>query len=151
MNFCSPLFYEINGPGIKFMYHTDPSVKFMYMDFQDSHEEIVYYVVSSFEEKTYPDITQDYRVRERRELMRKIIYDAFRYNGGLLDDRIFRKNPKLVDKLAEEMYIILKQSLKECSGAFCENPRHCADEYLKKHCKVLFKRMMAESDFAEGV
>jgi len=123
----------------------------MYMDFQDSHEETVYYVVSAFEQKTYQDVNEDYRVRERREFMRTIIYDAFRYTDGLLDDRIFRNNYKLVDKLAEELYIILKQSLKECSGAFCENPRHCADEYLKKHCKVLFKRIMAESDFAEGV
>lgn len=130
---------KYKGPGVKFM------------DFEDSHQETVYYVVSAFEAKTYPDITQDYRVRERRDFMRTIIYDAFRYGDGLLDDRIFRNNIKLVDKLAEEMYIILKQSLKECSGAFCENPRHCADEYLKKHCKVLFKRMMAESDFAEGV
>ena len=123
----------------------------MYMDFQDSHEETVYYVVSAFEAKTYQDVNEDYRVRERRDLMRTIIYDAFRYRDGILDDRIFRQNYKLVDKLAEELYIILKQSLKECSGAFCVNPRHCADEYLKKHCKVLFKRIMAESDFAEGV
>ena len=121
------------------------------MDFEDSTQETVYYIVSAFEGKTYEDVNKDYRVSERRDFMRTIIYDAFRYNGGLLDDRIFRKNPKLVDKLAEEMYIILKQSLKECSGAFCENPSHCADEYLKKHCKVLFKRIMAESDFAEGV
>lgn len=121
------------------------------MDFEDSHQETVYYVVSAFEAKTYQDVNEDYRVSERRDFMRTIIYDAFRYGDGLLDDRIFRNNIKLVDKLAEEMYIILKQSLKECSGAFCENPRHCADEYLKKHCKVLFKRMMAESDFAEGV
>ena len=123
----------------------------MYMDFQDSHQETVYYVVSAFEGKTYEDVNKDYRVSQRRDFMRTIIYDAFRYGDGLLDDRIFRNNYKLVDKLAEELYIILKQSLKECSGAFCENPRHCADEYLKKHCKVLFKRIMAESDFAEGV
>lgn len=128
-----------------------PGVKFMYMDFQDSHEETVYYVVSAFEQKTYQDVNEDYRVRERRDFMRTIIYDAFRYRDGILDDSIFRQNYKLVDKVAEELYIILKQSLKECSGAFCENPRHCADEYLKKHCKVLFKRIMAESDFAEGV
>lgn len=121
------------------------------MDFEDSTQETVYYVVSAFEGKTYEDVNKDYRVSERRDFMRTIIYDAFRYGDGLLDDRIFRKNPKLVDKLAEELYIILKQSLKECSGAFCENPSHCADEYLKKHCKVLFKRIMAESDFAEGV
>lgn len=121
------------------------------MDFEDSHQETVYDVVSSFERKTYQDANKDYRVSERIDFMRTIIYDAFRYGDGLLDDRIFRNNSKLVDKLTEEMYIILKQSLKECSGAFCENPRHCADEYLKKHCKVLFKRIMAESDFAEGV
>lgn len=121
------------------------------MDFEDSHQELVYNVVSAFVRKTYPDITQDYRVSTRKDLMRTIIYDAFRYGDGLLDDRIFRNNPKLVDKLAEELYIILKQSLKECSGAFCVNPKHCADEYLRKHCKVLFKRIMAESDFAEGV
>lgn len=131
------------------MKYLGPGVKFM--DFEDSHQETVYYVVSAFEAKTYQDVNEDYRVSERRDFMRTIIYDAFRYGDGLLDDRIFRNNIKLVDKLAEEMYIILKQSLKECSGAFCENPRHCADEYLKKHCKVLFKRMMAESDFAEGV
>ena len=119
------------------------------MDFEDSTQETVYYVVSAFEGKTYEDGNKDYRVSERRDFMRTIIYDAFRY--GLLDDRIFRNNYKLVDKLAEELYIILKQSLKECSGAFCENPSHCADEYLKKHCKVLFKRIMAESDFIEGV
>ena len=123
----------------------------MYMDFQDSHEETVYSVISAFEQKTYQDVNEDYRVRQRRDLMRDIIYHEFRYTVGILDDRIFRNNYKLVDKLAEELYIILKQSLKECSGAFCENPRHCADEYLKKHCKVLFKRIMAESDFAEGV
>ena len=123
----------------------------MYMDFEDSTQETVYYVVSAFEGKTYEDVNKDYRVRERRDVMRTIIYDAFRYGDGLLDDKIFRNNYKLVDKLAEELYIILKQSLKECSGAFCENPIHCADEYLKKHCKVLFKRIMAESDFAEGV
>ena len=121
------------------------------MDFEDSHQELVYNVVSAFERKTYQDITQDYRVRTRKDLMRTIIYDAFRYGDGLLNDRIFHNNPKLVDKLAEELYIILKQSLKECSGAFCVNPKHCADEYLRKHCKVLFKRIMAESDFAEGV
>lgn len=121
------------------------------MDFEDSTQETVYYVVSAFEGKTYEDVNKDYRVRERRDVMRTIIYDAFRYGDGLLDDKIFRNNYKLVDKLAEELYIILKQSLKECSGAFCENPRHCADEYLKKHCKVLFKRIMAESDFTEGV
>lgn len=121
------------------------------MDFEDSTQETVYYVVSAFEGKTYEDVNKDYRVSERRDFMRNIIYDAFRYGDGLLDDKIFRNNYKLVDKLAEELYIILKQSLKECSGAFCENPRHCADEYLKKHCKVLFKRIMAESDFAEGV
>ena len=130
---------KYKGPGVKFM------------DFEDSHQETVYYVVSAFEGKTYEDVNKDYRVRERRDVMRTIIYDAFRYGDGLLDDRIFRNNYKLVDKLAEELYIILKQSLKECSGAFCENPRHCADEYLKKHCKVLFKRIMAESDFTEGV
>lgn len=130
---------KYKGPGVKFM------------DFEDSTQETVYYVVSAFEGKTYEDVNNDYRVRERRDFMRTIIYDAFRYGDGLLDDRIFRNNYKLVDKLTEELYIILKQSLKECSGAFCENPRHCADEYLKKHCKVLFKRIMAESDFAEGV
>lgn len=130
---------KYKGPGVKFM------------DFEDSLQETVYYVVSAFEGKTYEDVNKDYRVSERRDFMRNIIYDAFRYGDGLLDDRIFRNNYKLVDKLAEELYIILKQSLKECSGAFCENPRHCADEYLKKHCKVLFKRIMAESDFAEGV
>ena len=130
---------KYKGPGVKFM------------DFEDSTQETVYYVVSAFEGKTYEDVNKDYRVRERRDFMRTIIYDAFRYGDGLLDDRIFRNNYKLVDKLAEELYIILKQSLKECSGAFCENPRHCADEYLKKHCKVLFKRIMAESDFTEGV
>jgi hypothetical protein len=130
---------KYKGPGVKFM------------DFEDSTQETVYYVVSAFEGKTYEDGNKDYRVSERRDFMRTIIYDAFRYGDGLLDDRIFRNNYKLVDKLAEELYIILKQSLKECSGAFCENPRHCADEYLKKHCKVLFKRIMAESDFAEGV
>ena len=130
---------KYKGPGVKIM------------DFEDSHQETVYYVVSAFEGKTYEDVNKDYRVRERRDFMRTIIYDAFRYGDGLLDDRIFHNNYKLVDKLAEELYIILKQSLKECSGAFCENPRHCADEYLKKHCKVLFKRIMAESDFAEGV
>ena len=133
------------------MKYKGPGVKFMYMDFEDSTQETVYYVVSAFEGKTYEDVNKDYRVRERRDVMRTIIYDAFRYGDGLLDDKIFRNNYKLVDKLAEELYIILKQSLKECSGAFCENPRHCADEYLKKHCKVLFKRIMAESDFAEGV
>ena len=130
---------KYKGPGVKFM------------DFEDSTQETVYYVVSAFEGKTYEDVNKDYRVSERRDFMRNIIYDAFRYGDGLLDDKIFRNNYKLVDKLAEELYIILKQSLKECSGAFCENPRHCADEYLKKHCKVLFKRIMAESDFAEGV
>lgn len=130
---------KYKGPGVKFM------------DFEDSTQKTVYYVVSVFEGKTYEDVNKDYRVRERRDFMRTVIYDAFRYGDGLLDDRIFRNNYKLVDKLAEELYIILKQSLKECSGAFCENPRHCADEYLKKHCKVLFKRKMAESDFAEGV
>jgi hypothetical protein len=130
---------KYKGPGVKFM------------DFEDSTQETVYYVVSAFEGKTYEDGNKDYRVSERRDFMRTIIYDAFRYGDGLLDDRIFRNNYKLVDKLAEELYIILKQSLKECSGAFCENPRHCADEYLKKHCKVLFKRIMAESDFTEGV
>ena len=133
------------------MKYKGPGVKFMYMDFQDSHQETVYYVVSAFEEKTYQAVNEDYRVRERRDLIRDLIHHNFRYGDGLLDDRIFRNNYKLVDKLAEELYIILKQSLKECSGAFCENPRHCADEYLKKHCKVLFKRIMAESDFAEGV
>lgn len=121
------------------------------MDFEDSHQELVYNVVCAFEQKTYPDITQDYRVSARRDLMRKIVFDAFSYHDGLLNDRIFYKNPKMVDRLAEELYIILKKSLKECSGAFCVNPNHCADEYLKKHCKVLFKRIMAESDFAEGV
>ena len=130
---------KYKGPGVKFM------------NFEDSTQETVYYVVSAFEGKTYEDANKDYRVRDRRNFMRTIIYDAFRYGDGLLDDKIFRNNYKLVDKLAEELYIILKQSLKECSGAFCENPRHCADEYLKKHCKVLFKRIMAESDFAEGV
>lgn len=130
---------KYKGPGVKFM------------DFEDSTQETVYYVVSAFEGKTYEDGNKDYRVSERRDFMRTIIYDAFRYGDGLLDDRIFRNNYKLVDKLAEELYIILKQSLKECSGAFCENPRHCANEYLKKHCKVLFKRIMAESDFTEGV
>lgn len=121
------------------------------MDFEDSQQATVYYVVNAFVEKSWQYVNEDYRVRERRDYMKTIIYDAFRYGDGLLDDRIFRNNYKLVDKLAEELYIILKQSLKECSGAFCENPRHCADEYLKKHCKVLFKRIMAESDFAEGV
>lgn len=132
------------------MKYLGPGVKIS-MDFEDSHQELVYNVVSAFERKTYSDITQDYRVSARRDLMRKIVFEAFRYNDGLLDDRIFHNNPKLVDKLVEELYIILKQSLKECSGAFCVNPSHCADEYLKKHCKVLFKRIMAESDFAEGV
>ena len=119
------------------------------MDFEDSTQETVYYVVSAFEGKTYEDGNKDYRVSERRDFMRTIIYDAFRY--GLLDDRIFRNNYKLVDKLVEGLYIILKQSLKDCSGAFYADPTHCADEYLKKHCKVLFKRIMAESDFIEGV
>ena len=137
MNFCSPLFMKYNGPGVKFM------------DFQDSHQETVYYVVSAFKQKTYE--INDYRVERRRNFMRTIIYDAFNYTVGLLDDRIFHNNFKLIDKLAEELYIILKQSLKDCSGAFYSDPTHCADEYLKKHCKVLFKRIMAESDFIEGV
>ena len=137
MNFCSPLFMKYNGPGVKFM------------DFQDSHQETVYYVVSAFKQKTYE--INDYRVERRRNFMITIIYEAFNYTDGLLDDRIFHNNFKLIDKLAEELYIILKQSLKECSGAFYADPTHCADEYLKKHCKVLFKRIMAESDFIEGV
>lgn len=137
MNFCSPLFMKYNGPGVKFM------------DFQDSHQETVYYVVSAFKQKTYE--INDYRVERRRDFMITIIYEAFNYTDGLLDDRIFYNNYKLVDKLAEELYIILKQSLKECSGAFYADTTHCADEYLKKHCKVLFKRIMAESDFIEGV
>lgn len=62
------------------------------MDFEDSHQETVYYVVSAFEGKTYEDVNKDYRVRERRDVMRIIIYDAFRYGDGLLDDRIFRNN-----------------------------------------------------------
>ena len=132
------------------MKYLGPGVKIS-MDFEDSHQELVYNVVSTFERKTYSDETQDYRVSARRDFMRKMVFEAFSYNDGLLDDRIFRNNPKMVDKLAEELYIILKQSLKECSGAFCVNPNHCADEYLRKHCKVLFKRIMAESDFAEGV
>ena len=137
MNFCSPLFMKYNGPGVKFM------------DFQDSHQETVYYVVSAFKQKTYE--INDYRVERRRDFMITIIYEAFNYTDGLLDDRIFYNNYKLVDKLAEELYIILKQSLKECSGAFYADTTHCADEYLKKHCKVLFKRIMTESDFIEGV
>ena len=128
---------KYNGPGVKFM------------DFQDSHQETVYYVVSAFKQKTYE--INDYRVERRRDFMITIIYEAFNYTDGLLDDRIFYNNYKLVDKLAEELYIILKQSLKECSGAFYADTTHCADEYLKKHCKVLFKRIMAESDFIEGV
>ena len=128
---------KYNGPGVKFM------------DFQDSHQETVYYVVSAFKQKTYE--INDYRVERRRNFMITIIYEAFNYTDGLLDDRIFHNNFKLIDKLAEELYIILKQSLKECSGAFYADPTHCADEYLKKHCKVLFKRIMAESDFIEGV
>ena len=135
MNFCSPFFMKYNGPGVK-------------MIFVDSHDETIYHVVSSFEQKTW--IINDYRV-ERRNFMITIIYDAFNYTDGLLDDRIFHNNFKLVDKLAEGLYIILKQSLKECSGAFYADPTHCADEYLKKHCQVLFKRIMAESDFIEGV
>ena len=99
--------------------------------------------------KTYE--INDYRVERRRDFMITIIYDAFNYTDGLLDYRIFHDNFKLIDKLAEELYIILKQSLKECSGAFYADTTHCADEYLKKHCKVLFKRIMAESDFIEGV
>ena len=137
MNFCSPLFMKYTGTGVKFM------------NFQDSHQETVYYIVSAFEQKTYE--INDYRVERRRNFMRTIIYDAFNYTVCLLDDRIFHNNFKLIDKLAEELYIILKQSLKECSGAFYADPTHCADEYLKKHCKVLFKRIMAESDFIEGV
>ena len=128
---------KYNGPGVKFM------------DFQDSHQETVYYVVSAFKQKTYE--INDYRVERRRDFMITIIYEAFNYTDGLLDDRIFYNNYKLVDKLAEELYIILKQSLKECSGAFYADTTHCADEYLKKHCKVLFKRIMTESDFIEGV
>ena len=103
MNFCSPLFMKYNGPGVKFM------------DFQDSHQETVYYVVSAFKQKTYE--INDYRVERRRNFMITIIYEAFNYTDGLLDDRIFYNNYKLVDKLAEELYIILKQSLKECYGA----------------------------------
>ena len=128
---------KYNGPGVKMMI------------FEDSHKETVYYVVSAFEQKTYE--INDYRAKTRRNFMRNIIYDAFNYTDGLLDDRIFHNNFKLIDKLAEGLYIILKQSLKECSGAFYADPTHCADEYLKKHCKVLFKRIMVESDFAEGV
>lgn len=139
MNFCSPLFIEYTGPG----------VKFKNMIFEYSHEETIYYVVSAFEQKTFE--INDYRVERRRNFMITIIYDAFNYTDGLLNDRIFHNNYKLVDKLTEELYIILKQSLKECSGAFYADPTHCADEYLKKHCKVLFKRIMAESDFIEGV
>ena len=131
------------------MKYTGPGVKFKNMDFQDSHDETIYHVVSAFEQKTW--LINDYRVERRRNFMRTIIYDAFNYTDGLLDDRIFRNNYKLVDKLTEGLYIILKQSLKECSGAFYADPTHCADEYLKKHCKVLFKRIMAESDFIEGV
>ena len=125
----------------------------MYMDFQDSHEETIYFVVSAFKQKTFEDkdINEDYRISHRRDFMITIIYDAFIYTDGLLNDRILHNNFKLIDKLAEELYIILKQSLKECSGAFYADPTHCADEYLKKQCKVLFKRIMAESDFAEGV
>ena len=137
VNFCSPLFMKYTGTGVKFM------------NFQDSHQETVYYIVSAFEQKTYE--INDYRVERRRDFMITIIYDAFNYTDGLLDYRIFHDNFKLVDKLAEELYIILKQSLKECYGAFYADPTHCADEYLKKHCKVLFKRIMAESDFIEGV
>lgn len=139
MNFCSPLFIEYTGPG----------VKFKNMIFEYSHEETIYYVVSAFEQKTFE--INDYRVERRRNFMITIIYDAFNYTDGLLNDRIFHNNYKLVDKLTEGLYIILKQSLKECSGAFYADPTHCADEYLKKQCKVLFKRIMAESDFIEGV
>ena len=117
--------------------------------FEDSHEETIYYVVSAFKQKT--DEINDYRAKRRRNLMITIICDAFNYTDDLLDDRIFHNNFKLIDKLAEGLYIILKQSLKDCSGAFYSDPTHCADEYLKKHCKVLFKRIMAESDFIEGV
>lgn len=129
------------------MKYTGPGVKFKNM-FEDSHDETIYHVVSAFEHKTLE--IKDYRV-ERRNFMRTIIYNAFNYTDGILDDRIFHNNFKLVDKLTEGLYIILKQSLKECSGAFYADPTHCADEYLKKHCKVLFKRIMAESDFIEGV
>lgn len=128
------------------MKYTWPGVK---MVFEDSHDKTIYHVVSAFDQKTLE--IKDYRVERRRNFMRTIIYVAFNYTDGILDDRIFHNNYKLVDKLAEELYIILKQSLKECSGAFYAVPTHCADEYLKKHCKVLFKRIMAESDFIEGV
>ena len=129
------------------MKYTSPGVNMTF--FEDSHEETIYYVVSAFEQKTLE--IKDYRAKRRRNFIRNIIYDAFNYTDGLLDDRIFHNNFKLVDKLAEGLYIILKQSLKECSGAFYADPTHCADEYLKKHCKVLFKRIMAESDFVEGI
>ena len=111
------------------------------MIFEDSHDETIYI---SFGKKNQLSLAVDC-------FMRTIIYNAFNYTDGILDDRIFHNNFKLVDKLAEGLYIILKQSLKECSGAFYADPTHCADEYLKKHCKVLFKRIMAESDFIEGV
>ena len=141
VNFCSPLFMKQTGPDVQMIFEE--------MIFEDSHDETIYHVVSAFEQKTYE--INDYRVERRRDFMITIIYDAFNYTDGLLDYRIFHDNFKLIDKLAEGLYIILKQSLKECSGAFYADPTHCADEYLKKHCKVLFKRIMAESDFIEGV
>lgn len=80
------------------------------MIFEDSHDETIYHVVSAFEQKTLE--IKDYRVERRRNFMRTIIYNAFNYTDGILDDRIFHNNFKLVDKLAEGLYIILKQSLK---------------------------------------
>ena len=69
------------------------------MIFEDSHDETIYHVVSAFDQKTLE--IKDYRVERRRNFMRTIIYDAFNYTVGLLDDRIFHNNFKLIDKLAE--------------------------------------------------
>ena len=121
-----------------------PGIKFMYMEFQDSHQELLYDLHRDFKCKVNT-LEYDYRTSSRFNLIWNEV--KFEMNYGKLKDHYFYRKPEAISSFINELTKLLQESLKVCPGTFYENPKHCADDYLKKSCKTIFKKIAVQNDF----
>lgn len=119
-------------------------------DFLDSHEETIFLMKNKFAKRVKNNSDIDYtsiQVYHRINYIYELIDVALNYRSGLISDTLLRNKPEIMNKVIDELVKILKDSLKDCSGLFYSDPRHCADEYLKKRCNSVFKKYEIENDF----
>ena len=115
------------------------------MYFEDSHQELLYILYNSFHREVN-SLEYDYRIHSRFNLIWKEVERALNYSSEKLKDHYFYPKSKITPFI-NELTRLLKESLKVCPGTFCTNPKHCADDYLKKNCEAIFKKIAIQNDF----